>query len=110
MRRAIPRRIRVCSTSRPSISLLALEIGDDGTDRSFGAGRTDDLDERPRRERLHLDGRLVGLDPGDRLPPLDLVADRLEPGSDLPLLHVVAEVRHRHFDPHLTPFARNAPR
>src|SRR5438034_6711431 len=110
MRRAIPSRMRVCSTSRPSISLLALEIGDDRADRGFSAGGADDLDERARSEGLHLDRRLVSLDLSNRLASFDLLPDRFQPGSDLPLLHVVAEVRHRHLNPHSTPFSRNTPR
>ena len=77
------------------------------TDGDLGAGFEEDLDQRPGRHRLHLDRRLVGLDLGDRLAALDTVSDRLEPRLDRALLHVVAEVRHRHLDSHSAPPPRS---
>ncbi len=51
-------------------------------------------------ERRHLHGRLVGLDVGQDVALLDLVADLHHPLGDHPALHRRAELGHRHFDRH----------
>ena len=56
--------------------------------------------QRARVERLHLHVRLVGLDLGDDVAALDLVALLLEPLDDSSLGHGVRELRHGDFSGH----------
>ncbi len=56
-----------------------------------------DLGKRPGEGRRDLRVDLVGDDLDDRLVPVDVLADLLEPLADRSLGHALAELRHRHF-------------
>jgi len=52
--------------------------------------------------RFHLHGGFVGLDVGQDVAFLDRVSDLDQPLSDHPGFHRGAELRHRHFDWHVS--------
>ena len=61
-----------------------------------------DVHDRAVVERLHRHRGLVGLDVGQRVPFLDLVADLDQPLRDHAGLHRGTELGHRHFDRHVS--------
>src|SRR5262249_11211439 len=66
----------------------------------LGAFRHHDLGERTLVDRLVFHGRLVGLDLGDHIARLDLVALLLEPFGEVALLHGGRERGHQDIDRH----------
>jgi transposase len=95
-RRRDPRQGRPQAASDQRIRTLGtiLEPGDSFADGHLGARLVHDLCQRTAGCGLHLDHRLVRLNLGDDIPTGDTVADALEPATDLPGLHVVAELGH----------------
>jgi hypothetical protein len=76
------------------------EDGDHGADGGLFALLDDDCGHRAGVEGLHFHGGLVGLDLGDGLPLLDLVALFLEPPDEGALGHGVALLGHGDFGGH----------
>src|SRR5262249_35889852 len=68
-----------------------------------GPPRPQDLAERAVVDRLDLHGRLVGLDLGDDVARLDLVALALDPLGEVPLLHRGRQRGHQHLNRHWRP-------
>jgi hypothetical protein len=67
----------------------------------LGAGGNEDLLEPALIDRLDLHRRLVGLDLGDDVAGLDLLALVDEPLRECPLLHGGRQRRHEHLCRHL---------
>ncbi len=65
---------------------------------AFGAGGDQDLADRAFVDGLDLHGRLVGLDLGDHVAGLDLVAFLLQPLGERALFHGGRERGHQNFD------------
>ena len=103
-----------CAAARPSpgrprqagrdlLGVLVL-LGQDHhplAQRDFVAGGVVDVHDRAVVVRLHRHGGLVGLDVGQHVSFLDLVADLDQPLGDHAGLHRGAELRHRDFDRHV---------
>ena len=68
---------------------------------AFGAGRDDDLRDRAFIDSLDLHGRLVGLDLGDHVARLDLVAFLDQPLGEIALFHGRRERGHGDVDRHV---------
>ena len=77
-------------------TLAAADLGDRRVDGdTFGAFLDKDGGELALIHRLDLHGRLIGLDLGDDVAGLDLLADLLEPAGELALGHRRTEGRHQ---------------
>ena len=86
---------------RLHILALAGQHRDHLVDRHVrGAFRHHDLGDRALVDRLDLHGRLVGLDLGDDVAGLDLVALLLQPLGEVALLHRGRQRRHEDVDRH----------
>ena len=82
-----------------------LALGRDHADRRVdrdvvGAVGDQDRAQRPLVDRLHLHGRLVGLDLGQHVAGLDRVAVLLDPFGELALLHRGRQRRHQYVGCH----------
>ena len=83
------------------IAVLAGEHGDHVVDRHIlRALGHEDLGDRALVDRLDLHGRLVGLDLGDDVAGLDLVAFLLQPLGEVALLHRRRKSGHQDVDGH----------
>ena len=91
----------LAASDRGLVLALAQDHRDRRVDRDVGgAFRDQDLAERALVDRLDLHGRLVGLDLGDHVAGLDLVALALEPLGEVALLHRGRQRGHQHFNRH----------
>ena len=91
-----PRRAAALASS-PSPASTAISCVDRHVLRAL---RHDDLRERALVDRLDFHGRLVGLDLGDHVAGLDLVAFLLQPLGEVALLHRRRERGHEDVDRH----------
>ncbi len=79
----------------------AVQPGDQAVDlHAFGPFRDDDLGDDALVDGFHFHGRLVGLDLGDHLAGLDLVADLDVPLGQVALFHGRREGGHEDIDAH----------
>ena len=97
--------------SRRRLRILALagQHGDQLVDRHVGgAFRHDDLGQRALVDRLDLHRGLVGLDLGDHVAGLHLLAFLLQPLGEIALLHRGRERGHQDVDRHVWLSAQRA--
>ena len=96
------RRLRPApSLERLGVLVLAEDEGDGRVDlHALRALGHEDAAERALVHRLHLHRRLVGLDLGEHVAGLDLVAFLLVPLGEIALGHGRRQRRHQHLDRH----------